>query len=234
MNMSVPKPESKNRVAFTRVELLAVLAVLLLLAGIVLPSLAGHKPRSQRVTCFNNLRTIGFGWRMWAGDHDDLPPWITRTNVGGTMANPNPYIHFLVASNELVTPKMLVCPSDTQTRQMARDWREFNTGPFRGNAMSYAVGTDANFSQPRLILGLDRHCDGARVTSCGSAQIAPVLALEGLANPNLRWNTTNIHAGTGNLLFSDGTVRETTSPTLLQALKDSQDTSSNNHILPPR
>ena len=86
----------------------------------------------------------------------------------------------------------------------------------------------------RLILGLDRHCDGGRVMSCGSALIAPVLALEGLANPNLRWNTTNIHAGTGNLLFSDGTVRETTSPTLLQALKDSQDTSSNNHILPPR
>ena len=55
----------------------------------------------------------------------------------------------------------------------------------------------------------------------------------GLAKPS-KAKTGAICAGTGNLLFSDGTVRETTSPTLLQALKDSLDASMNNHILPPR
>ncbi len=52
--------------------------------------------RAQAINCVNNLKQIGLAARVWALDNADLYP----TN-------------FLSMSNELSTPKILVCPADT-------------------------------------------------------------------------------------------------------------------------
>ena len=64
--------------AFTRAELLVVVAVFALLALIVLPALANNRPRSHRVMCANNLRQIGLAMQLWGSDHNDLVKKIRR------------------------------------------------------------------------------------------------------------------------------------------------------------
>ena len=103
--------------AFTRLELLAVLAALVLVAGVVLPALAQGKPRSQQAICFNNLRAVGQAVLMFNAEHNQLDPWRELAFNGGTLNHPsglnnNAFFQFWSLSNGLSNPKVLACPSD--------------------------------------------------------------------------------------------------------------------------
>jgi hypothetical protein len=70
-------------------------------------SLAKAKEKALSIACVNNLKQFGLAVRIWALDNNESNP-------------PN----VLSMSNELSTPKILVCPADT-TRQAATDWSSF-------------------------------------------------------------------------------------------------------------
>ena len=62
--------------AFALVELLTVLAIVAVLAGILFPVFARAKAAAKVTSCLANLRQIGFGYLAYAGDHDGMtvPP----------------------------------------------------------------------------------------------------------------------------------------------------------------
>src|SRR5215831_392076 len=66
--------------------------------------------RAMSIQCINNLKQIGLAVRMWALDNEDRFP----TN-------------FLCMSNELSTPKILVCPADTN-RLVAPNFGSYTDG----------------------------------------------------------------------------------------------------------
>ena len=86
------------------------LALLPILAGLMLPALAKAKEKAQRISCVNNMKQIGLAARMWSNDNGGkFPP------------------DFASMSNELATPQILVCPSDS-SKTRAMNWSEFGPG----------------------------------------------------------------------------------------------------------
>ena len=89
----------------------------------LLPALAAAKRKAQRINCVNNLKEVGLAFRVWEGDNNDQYPmavssaqggareYVAQGNAAATALNPG--MVFMVMSNELSTPKILYCTSDS-------------------------------------------------------------------------------------------------------------------------
>jgi len=65
---------SRHDPALVRLEVIAILAVLALLGAVVLPGLAGGKPRSDAAVCANNLRQLGMAVLQYSMEENGMFP----------------------------------------------------------------------------------------------------------------------------------------------------------------
>jgi competence protein ComGC len=193
--------------AFSLKELLIVLAALVLLMGLFLPALAKAKAKRSKMSCAGVLRNVGLAFRVFATDNNDLFPVQLLTNAGGTLElieSGEVFRHFQVMSNELSTPKLLVCPVDGAQGRM--EAARFDVG-FTDENISYFVGLDANETLPDSILSGDRNLEGGKYVGKRIFQFT--------SNNIARWGT-NLHVNRGNLVRGDGSVFEPRSADLPQ------------------
>jgi prepilin-type processing-associated H-X9-DG protein len=179
----------------TLIEIFVILAVIAALAAVLIPALHVAKVRAQRITCDGNLKGVGLAYRVWEGDHTNLYPMQVSSTNGGTMefiTGTNAWRHFQVMSNELSTPKVLICPADDRSSAT-------NFGCLNNSNLSYFVGIDANETNPQLILSGDRNITNGTLVKNG--------VLDLTTNKAAGW-TAELHNGVGNIGLADGSVQQ--------------------------
>ena len=191
-----PSVSHQKTAAMTLVEVLVVIAVLAVLAVVLLP--AFPRPRERRESCQVNLKQINLTFMVWAGDHGDkYPMQVSETNWGAresALAGDVVRI-FCTMSNELVTPKPLICPSNKKGKAAA----DFGSGFSRAN-VNYFIGIDADKKSPaKMILAGD---DNLLVN--GKAISSGLLSLS--TNASVAW-TKDRHDGNGFVALTDGSVQ---------------------------
>ena len=224
--------------AFTRLELVSVMAVILLVALVILPALAGGNPRVDRVICANNLRQIGLAFQRWGHDHDDLPIFEVPAGAGGTRMHvlaPNVWLHFATLSNELATPQWLFCPTDS-----GRPARDFTGDPaggylhpnFANRATSYFL-SHPFMPAPRGLIAGDRNVSYQEVVGC--SRFGNALRVGTIPAPSsaFRW-TNGLHGTSGNVLHQDGSVEQLSSAGLRKAVTDARADNGSFHFITPR
>jgi prepilin-type processing-associated H-X9-DG protein len=199
---------SSRKAAFTLVGLLVIIAVVVILAAMLLPALASVKGRSKRIQCVNNLKQDGLAFRLWEGDNGDKYPMAVSTNKGGTMEYASDvFRHFQVMSNELNTPKILVCPADNRIAAAS-------FAKLKNQNVSYFVGLDAEETRSQMLMTGDRN-----ITN-GFSPVRSVLELR----PGIPAGWTEaLHNGNGNVGMADGSVQQVTIDGLRYVITNSGD-----------
>ena len=139
---------------------------------------------------------------MWSNDHGERFPWQVPVAEGGTKEFAHlPYavLHYVAASNELNSPKILTCTADSgRTRTNVWD------APLH-LSLSYFISLNADETKPTTMLAGDRN------VSTNDSILVGLLTVPDISQ--LRW-TKDIHNQRGNLGMSDGSVAQLPSANL--------------------
>jgi len=152
---------------------------------------------------------IGLSFLVWGNDYNGRFPMEVSVTNGGRMEladTGNVVAIFQIMTNEMSTPKMLLCPRDRNHVEGTN----FAIG-FTPKNISYFIGVDANTNRPRALLSGDDNF------SIGGNQVKSGL-LELPANSPTSWTAAR-HKFAGNILFADGSVQQTTSSNLNQCFQ---------------
>jgi prepilin-type N-terminal cleavage/methylation domain-containing protein/prepilin-type processing-associated H-X9-DG protein len=204
---SVQRQKGKNvsnRRAFSLFELLIVIAVAVVLAGLLFPVLANLRENAYRVVCASNQRQVGMAIMMYERDFNMLPYAsqiggnnpeprnLGLANVGGTNLESWDGVGRLFAAGYCRAPNCFYCPSYKGENRLERhleEWYFPHGDPIYTN-FHYCGHADWITRQPR---------DLARSIQADKRLV--------LLTDSLRSLTSLNHADGMNMLMGDGSVR---------------------------
>lgn len=117
--------ERRHQAAFTLVELLVVIGIIGLLAGLLLPTLIGTRERARRVQCESNARQFILATQLYGADFQQFLPAAGTDNMN-TQDTHTPILSSRTRTNLLVytgTLKVLDCPNLSRWFQEKPNWR---------------------------------------------------------------------------------------------------------------
>lgn len=137
---------TKARHAFTLIELLTVMAIVAVLAGLLLPVLSAARARAREAACLSNVHEIGIAIMSYVADYRDRLP------VAGRLG-PEPLFAWPALRDVLGAPlrdsAVFRCPADTDPTTAlypefgtSYEWNTFLNGKLIDRASLRVVGME--------------------------------------------------------------------------------------------
>jgi hypothetical protein len=194
---------------YTSLDLLAlILAVVVVLVIGYAYTRQQALTKARRISCISNQKNVGLSFLLWAGDHGEKYPAQVSVTNGGVMelsAQGTAFPTFLAMSNELSTPKLLICPDDRNRQFVATFAALTDTN------LSYVINLDADSISPQALLIGDRNL------ATNNVALKPGLATLS-TNSLVSW-TGELHAHQGNIGLADGSVQQMRSSNLVEIIR---------------
>jgi len=208
-----------RKAGFSLLELMVLVGVVAIIAVLLLPPLANRNYRgfkAQRIKCINNLKNVGLAYRIYATDNNDRFPTSSLASNAVNLASVKITEVFQSLSNELSTPKLIICPADNKAAE-ANSFANLTA-----KNISFFASLSADETTPSVFLGGDRNI---------LVQKTPATGLLGLTtNTPVSWSK-ELHNEQGNLLMCYGSVQQMSNARLKQAITE-QGIATNNLIFP--
>lgn len=203
--------------AFGMLDVLVVVVVTFVLAGLLLPALMRPGCRKHpRIKCVSNLKNVGLAFRIYATDNNDRFPGQDLASNNTDLASISVTTIYQSLSNELSTPKLLICPVDKKRVEVQ------SFAQLTPKNISYFASLTASETNLQSILAGDRN-----VLVAGR----PVTGLLPLTtNLQVAWSK-EIHVEQGNICMGDGSVQQASSKRLVQMVADQNEPT--NHLAFP-
>lgn len=190
------------------VDLILCVVAVVGIVCVLLPMLNRNRggSRAMRISCMNNLRQIGVGFRLYVHDSGSYPQFNATNGLWEV---------FQTVGMEIGSPKVLACPSD-RAKHSASDFgtnglpSSFSFPTNRNRALSYFYVTNIAETNAGMFLSGDRnlHLPGLSLRN--------VLILT--TNSSAQWNA-EIHTNAGNVTLADGSAQQVANNRLGQLLK---------------
>jgi prepilin-type processing-associated H-X9-DG protein len=198
--------QQRHSHAFTLIELLTIVAIVVILTGLLLPSGTSCKAKAPRIKCVNNLKNVGLAFRIYSADNNDRFPWQISDKSPAAIYSADPATYIRRVTNELSTPALLHCADDT--RAIITNWTQFT----RAN-LSYFISPDAAEILPQSFLAGDRNITNQH------GRLRPGLRALSRTNNIAGWDET-IHKNQGNAAMGDGSVQQLSTARLREQLRN--------------
>jgi prepilin-type N-terminal cleavage/methylation domain-containing protein/prepilin-type processing-associated H-X9-DG protein len=178
-----------GREGFTLVELLVVIGIIGLLAGLLMPAYNNAMLKARSTKCASNLRSLGVAVMQAATDNNNQYPEIDQAATDPYPAGSNAQDLYDTLSPYGITPADLQCPVDMSSNPSA--YVQYAApGQYGGSSYEWDPAFDDESTTTPILY------------------VTPTTAIPvNSSRVHLLYDFNPIHRGRNNVLFGDGHVR---------------------------